>query len=158
MLHPRLLASTFVFALALCLSSCTTVTTTDEHPQLELVFDNPKTALPYSIAISVGVRAPDRTEHRATGEASQSAVITAVCRSLTGSLEARGCIATYRDLDEPAENETGDQKLRRAMRQVVELPEGWTFVFAHVDRKIGHENIADNGGSGDLVLTLCSDR
>lgn len=149
-----------LFAAALLLTSatsCSLFSSRQELRTLEIVFDNPKTALPYSVEIVVGTRGPDGKEHRATGTASQGALLTALCRSLRGSLEYDGCQATYRDLDAPAEDETPDQRLRRSMRQVVELPEGWTFVFARTKRTIQHENIADSGGSGHIIFTMRGD-
>ena len=148
-----LLASIPTLALLLT-TSCSLFATRTKLDHLDLAFSNPEVPFPYEVKVRVGVRGPDGTESSAEGLGGRGAMVRALCSSLCHSLERVGCKATYRDQDAPAQNENPQQKLRRAQRQTIALPDGWTFVFARTSATFPASHDGTSKKVPDNVLTF----
>lgn len=147
------LATSPILALLLT-ASCSLFATQAKLDRLDLEFSNLEVTFPYEVRVRVGVRGPDGTERSAEGLGMRGAMVRALCFSLCRQLEGIGCEATYRDMDGPVENEAPEQALRRAQRQTVALPDGWTFVFARTSASFGTTHDGRSEKVPDNVLTF----
>ena len=134
-------------ALASLCSGCSLFSPRPTLRTLELAFSDPTVTMPYAVRVLVVTRAPDGTEHEANGQIDRGGTIRSLCESLRRSLANDGCDASYRDLDPESDGEGPDARLRRSMRQVVQLPADWQFVSARSARPEG-------GTGGSLVFTM----
>lgn len=134
----RALLAALVAATAI---SCSLFSSPAPLRRLRLQWSDPTTALRVACVVSVGVRAPDGAMHDASGSANQGGTVGALAVSLCHSLANDGCEAVVHEgVDE------GDQ-LARAMHKVVELPEGWTFVYMR-------NEVARGESTARLVVSL----
>jgi len=146
-MNPTRALTVATLALAACLPSCSLFSSPQPIREIEVTFSDPTTAMPYATSVVVGARGPDGTVHEASGQIETGGTVRALCASLCHSLARAGCEAVYSDLDPEADGEQADARLRRAMRQKVQLPDDWVLVLARSTR-------AEGATGGSVILTM----